>query len=110
MADFTIKRGDRLPAIEMILRDHAGAPIPLDAEGVAVRVLMRRPGTATPTVSAIAEIVDAVGGRVRHAWAAADTEVPGVYRLEAEITYADGRRLTCPSDGYRTVEVLDDLG
>lgn len=107
MADFTIKRRDRLPALEMSLTDRTGAPVNLI--GATARVIVGRRGKA-PLVDAPAVVVDGAAGSIRYDWADGDTATAGSYLLEVEVTFADGRRMTCPNNGHASVSVVEDLG
>ena len=107
MSLFTIKRGDRQPSFQVDLLDGTGAAI--DLTGCSVRFLMRAARAVAPKVAASAVIVDAAFGTVRWDPEAGDTDRAGTYRAEWEVTLADGRLVTVPSDGYDTVLIVADL-
>lgn len=107
MSLFTIKQGDRLPALTAVLRDTEG-PVDLSA-ATAVALLMRLTGSTTPlTLTGTTSIVDAAAGEVRHAWGAGDTTAPGVYEAEWEVTFPGGT-MTFPSSGWDTIHIYDDI-
>jgi hypothetical protein len=100
-----IKKGDREPAFTSQLLV-AGEPVNLT--GRSVRFLMRHAVTGTLKVNAAATIVDAENGRVSYAWAAGDTDTPGLYKAEWEVM-SGGLRRTFPPRGYLHIEVVEDL-
>lgn len=107
---FTIKKNDREPAFRAkLFQDDAPAPL----TGATVKFLMKLEGampSAAPKVSAAATIVDPVNGIVRYDWATDDTNIPGNYRAEFEVTYANGKSRTFPNEDYLPVRVVGDLG
>lgn len=125
LAYFPIKRGDREPPFEAILRGPSG---PVDLTGVSVVAVSyyRGPGT-DPVLTKEAEVVNPSGqavdhvdrGRIRHTWDDGDTETlfgppddPTVVlvHLEAEVeVLRAGLRTTWPTEGRIPVRVWDDL-
>lgn len=104
MADFHIKKGDRLPSLTAILYDGEGAFDELaTASGVVFKMVS---GATTKTGNAV--IVDGLLGKVRYDWAAGDTDTAGVFNAEFVVTIG-GKEQTFPVDGYFTVEVEADL-
>jgi hypothetical protein len=53
---------------------------------------------------------DRTTGRVTYTWGATDLDTTGDFKVEVEITYANGSKQTFPSDSYLTVSVLADVG
>jgi hypothetical protein len=107
VADFTIKSGDRLPSIQALLSD-ADGPINLST-ATRVDFIMRPVAGGVPKVNAQATIVSAAGGIVRYEWAAVDTNTPGKYEGEWEVTWNDTKRQTFPTATYHDIEVRADL-
>jgi len=108
MADvFFIKSGDQAPGIGCYLRYADGTA--QDLTSCSVRFLMRLSGSTTPKVAAAATIVTPLTGEVLYNWAAGDTDTPGTYEAEWEVTLADSRTVTFPNDGYLTVEVTGEV-
>ena len=106
--DFTIKRGDRLPPLTVTLRDAAGAAVPLT--GATVRFHMREIGAQEVKVNRPAQVVQPpANGQVSYAWAAGDTDTPGTYYAEFQVTWSDGTVQTFPNVDYLTVQVVADL-
>ncbi|MGZ4745710.1 MAG: hypothetical protein ACXVYY_01370 [Oryzihumus sp.] len=107
MADFTIKSNDRLPSIQATLTDVNGSIPPLT--GATVKFIMRLAGSSgTPKVAALAS-ADPATGIVRYDWAPGDTNTPGRYQGEWEVTYASGKEQTFPTLTYHDITVLADL-
>jgi len=103
-----LKRHDTAPAFTASLLDANGDPVNLS--GAAARFLMRNPRTRALKVSGAMSITDAALGRVSYAWAAADTDTPGVYQVEVQVTFADTTIETFPNGSHHRLEVLKDLG
>jgi Rib/alpha/Esp surface antigen-like repeat protein len=55
-------------------------------------------------------VVDAETDRVSYAWQAGDTDTPGDYMAEWEVTYEDGKKKTFPVAGPLPLEIIGDLG
>lgn len=106
--DFTIKQNDTLPDLHVQLTDSGGYPFDLrHTAGVVMRMVKR--GAQYAKIGRFVEVVDDVGGRVKHVWLAGDTDEVGVFRTEFEATDSLGRVRTYPDDGYLLIEVIDDL-
>lgn len=105
--DFTVMQGDRLPLLYATLSDDEGGVINLTGCTVAFR--MKAESDRITKVVAGACVVDvAATGDVHYAWAALDTDTPGIYRAHFRVTDASGKLLCYPSDGYFLIEVLED--
>lgn len=103
-----IKRGDTAPAFRATLLDADGEPI--DLTGATARFLMRDMRTKATKVAADADIPSPeTDGVVSYEWDAADTDTPGAYEAEVQVTFGDGTIRTAPSDGYHRVDVLEDI-
>lgn len=106
MADFTIKRGDLLPAIEATITYSDGTAVNL--AGATVKFLMAD-AASTLKVDAGATIVDAAAGEVKYSWSGTDTDTIGTYRAEFEATFS-GSPMTAPNTTYLEVRIIADLG
>jgi len=102
--DFAMKAGDTLPALRFSIVDANDTPV--DLEGATVRVLLGIRGLDL-AVDAFAAIE---GTTIVYDWNGGPIEEAGIYRLEAEITYSDGRIVSAPTLDYSTVFIVDDLG
>lgn len=108
MADFTLKCHDRLPSIQAVLSS-GGAPVDLSPVGTAVNFIMRTEAGSTVKVNAAATIVTPAAGVVRYDWQAIDTDVPGKYVAEWQVTWPGGKRQTFPTLTFHSVEIVQDL-
>jgi len=105
---FTIKQFDTSPTIGMNLQAADGSAVNI-VNALDVRFHMRLQGELTLKVDARAGIIDAAGGVVKYDWFPEDTDTPGRYEAEIEITYTDGSVETFPNGGYEIVTVVDDI-
>jgi hypothetical protein len=101
---FHIKKGDRLPKLRMLLTDSTGTII--DLTNATVKFRMRLAGASTLKVNSTATNVGS--GIVEYPWAAIDTDTPGTYSAEWELTYSGGVQ-TVPTAGFVTVVVEQNL-
>lgn len=108
MPDFWMKQNDTLPSIEATLRDGSGAII--DLTDSTVRFHMRGKSERIAKVDSPAVIVDPTAGTVRYDWSPEDTDTPGDYQFEWQVTYDDGPIVTCPNIGYNTLLIASELG
>lgn len=112
MADeVRLKKGDRLPVLQMTLKDSDGAALDLTAvTGVTFRMRARGDGRASALKvnSAGAVVAPATSGVVEYAWQAADVDTVGVYDAEWSLTYPSGGQ-TVPTAGYVTVIIEQPL-
>lgn len=106
--DFFLKKGDTEPAFERTLEDVDGTEVNLS--GASVVFLMRKRGETATVVDAAADIdADPSSGLVSYAWAAGDTDTPGDYDAEFEVTFDGGGVQTFPNAGYLHIRILGDL-
>lgn len=107
MADFTIKAHDRLPVIQAVLGT-GGAEVNLTG-ATSVKFIMKPVSGSTVKVNSAATIVDPVAGLVQYDWLAIDTDTPGEYLAEWEVTWSGGKKQTFPTLSYHSVNVNADL-
>lgn len=110
MADFTIKRNDRLPKLRATLKQGT-PPVAIDlttADSVTARFKMV--GGGGTTFNGACDIITPASGIVEYAWGATDTQTSGTYSGEFEIDWGGGLLETVPNDGYFTLTIVDDLG
>lgn len=105
MSTFTIKENDTSPSWSATLTEAAG-----NLSGSSVKLIMRKLGASSAKVDASATIVDADAGIVRYDWQAGDTDTPGVYRAEWEVTYSDSSVESFPNGTFFLVSIEADLG
>lgn len=115
MADLWIKRGDTLPRAETTLVDGEGVAVDI-AEALVAFTLREIDGDVV--IDHVEASNDQVGdgsdgsrGRAHYQWVPGDTDVPGGYDAEWEVTFvsADEAVMTFPNDGYNSVAILTDL-
>jgi hypothetical protein len=106
---FHVKQNDLAKPITVYLEYSDDTPA--DITGATVKFIMRREKTvATPKVNASATVVDATTGQVRYDWAEGDTDTPGRYDCEWQVTLPGGEPGTFPDKGYDTVVITAELG
>lgn len=120
MADFTIKRNDTRPVLEVQLTDTVnGVTTPIDlTAATGVKLLMRTQGGQTGTaVNSACTFIDRPTGWIRYTWISADTATAGLYWAEFQITWTDGGVETVPNDvpagnadAFYVIEIKADLG
>ena len=107
MATFVIKQNDTSPSIEATLTNISGTAVNLN--GSSVRFHMKNMSNNSLIVDQAATIVNAAGGIVRYAWQAADTQKPGLYNCEFEVTYTDTSIETFPNDDKIIVSIESEI-
>lgn len=104
--DITIKRRDTRHAIKAILRDASGDPV--DLTGCNVKFVMAPPARPA-TICREPHIENAENGEIWVVWVPGETDKSGTYLAEFKVTYPDGRVETFPSDGYISIQIMNDL-
>ena len=108
MTDFWIKQNDTAPSLQAILKDGDGNAV--DLTGATVEFHMSSVDRTTKTVSQSANIVDAVAGKVQYDWQAGDTDTPGTFLAEWQVTYSNGTTETFPANGFFEITIGSELG
>ncbi len=111
MTTVHIKQGDLEPPVTATLMQAVGtaAATVIDLTvATGVKFAMRaRDGTLK--VNAAGTIVSAAAGTVKYVWTGTDTDTPGNYDCEWQITWPTARPQTVPGAGYDQVCIGDDL-
>jgi hypothetical protein len=108
--DYTIKAGDRVPDLAATLTDAAGTPVNLTGNtGVAFRMTSVDSLTGTPAVDAAAVVDTPATGSVHYAWGVGDTDDPGLYYGEFQVTWGDGRTTTFPNGSNILIKIVAQL-
>ena len=107
--DYSVREHDHGYACTATLKSADGTVV--DLSGATAKFRMASPplGT-TPKVNAAATVVDAPNGKVSYTWQAVDTDTPGIYYAEWEVTFAGGAVQTFPNGAYLIVEVTTKVG
>ncbi len=111
---FQIKQHDTRPKYRATLVEDpqiaGGTPVDLTNATAVKFIMAESPNPAK--VDAAAAFIDKVNGIVEYSWdgVAGDTDTPGTYEVEWEVTWADGGVQTFPNADYGSIEVVADLG
>ena len=108
MTIFRIKKDDTLPYLKIQILDSDGNPY--DLTNCTVEFHMSKTIGGTPKVNANATITDATDGYCEYRWQTGDTDTPGVYYAEFQVTTQNGGIFTVPVKNNFFVEVIEDLG
>lgn len=103
---FTIKQSDTSPSLQATLQDANGNPINISYS--TVRIHMKQVGGSV-VIDQPMTIVDEEVGIVRYDWQSGDTDTPGTYYVEFEVTYQDLSVETFPNNTNETVLIIPQL-
>lgn len=109
MADLVIKEGDTAPALRATFVHQNGMPVNLAGATVTVTIRSQASGPVLVAAAPAAIVGPPADGTVEYEWQAGDTDTPGLYNAEWEVTWASGDTQTFPSDGYTVIEISADL-
>ena len=104
--EFFIKRNDFSPTIRVSLKDALGAYVNLNAATVVFKMQSLFGGAI---ISRDAVIFDTSEAVVEYVWQGTDTATSGSFRVEFEVTYADGKVETFPNSSFIRVQITDDI-
>jgi hypothetical protein len=104
---FNIKEGDFLPVLQRTLYDENDAAVDL-TNATSVKFTMKR-GATTKISKVGCAIIDTLNGIVQYAWTGTDTDTPGVYDAEFQVTYVSAKIETFPNDGYIKITITPEL-
>lgn len=110
MADFSIKAHDVLPTLRVqFITEENQLPVDLTSADFVHFIMVPAVG-ASPKVKALAEIeIPRTNGIVRYDWLTGDTNLPGEYLGEWQVTWVGGKKQTFPTGTYHSIDVLADL-
>lgn len=111
MSTFRIKKGDLVPALSATLMQSVGnaAATPIDlSTATAVKFAMRPHRGGANKVDAAGTVVSAAAGTVKYQWIGTDTDTPGLFRAEWQITWPAGKQ-TVPGSGYDLIQIDVDI-
>ena len=101
------KQGDSAPALLATLVDGDGVAVNLTA--ASVKFMMWGPGDAAVKVNSAATITDAATGKVSYTPTALNTDTPGDYIVEWQVTFSGGAIETFPNADWQKIRVKDDI-
>ena len=107
MAMTRMKRNDRRPAAQAVLK--RGKTVVDLSLASSVVFIMRLKDKREIKVQSAGVIVGATTGEVEYRWLQGDTDTPGIYFAEWEVTWGDGTTETFPSIGYEIILIMEDL-
>ena len=110
-ADWTMKKDDLLPLMELTLEDVDGAVDLSGATSAKLKMILKDEMGSTPKIdTAVAIDGDQVTnkGKVVYTWVDGDTDTPGTYLGEVEVLYG-AKPLTFPNDSYYIIAIVDDV-
>ena len=107
MTTLPLKKGDRLPVIDVQLIGANGAAVNLT--GATVTFTMASEDGRVISNRAPATVTAATTGNVRYSWDADDTLQIGTFLCEWVATFAGGLEMTFPNRGYDKIEVTNRL-
>jgi len=103
---FSIKQNDTSPSLQATLTDYSGAAINLT--NCVVNFHMKNVNGSL-TINSQMTIVSALNGIVQYNWVSGDTNVPGTYYVEFEVTYPNTSIETFPNNNNDTLIIYPSL-
>lgn len=104
---FSVKQGDTAPSLLVGLEHDSDMPI--DLTGATVEFHMRNRDTGVVKVDAAAAVESVDDVEVRYDWQTGDTDTPGWFEFEFEVTYATGQQETFPNTGNDLLQVKPQI-
>ena len=92
-----------------MLKDGFGSPVNLTGATVVLNTRLRPAGAVKINGGAMGAVGNAENGRQKYSPTASDTDTAGIYEAEIQATFTNGKIRTFPSDGYFTIQVVDDI-
>ena len=105
-----IKKGKINPSVQFRLFD-MGTFLPVNLTGAQIKFFMEGPEECTDVKRIEGEggvVVSPLTGIGKYEWKPGETEIPGSYRADFEVTLSDGTEVRVPEGGaYIKVEIVD---
>lgn len=106
----SLKQGDTHNALQGTVYQKDGMT-PLDISGCTVLLSLQNCTDAIVQKEACTFVTDGKDGRWTYAFKAGQTDIPGTYDGELEITYvSDSTVCHAPTQGFFVINILRDLG
>jgi len=104
---FTMKTGDTAPILQATFTDANGSAVSIT--GATVKLIVANLAGSV-VMNKSMSIFNGAGGIAEYEWQAGDTDTPGTYKVEFEVTYATGEVESFPNTGYEMLVIKEDLG
>lgn len=105
-----VRKGKTSPSVQFRLFD-MDTFLPINLTGAEIRFFMEGPGDRADLKRIEGEgevVVSPLTGIGKYEWNPGETDVPGSYRADFEVTLSDGTRVRVPDGGaYIEVEIVD---
>lgn len=106
--DFSIRKGDRLPAIVATLYNRiANVDTVADLTGATVEFVYKPILGGTAVTRTATVLGSPTLGKVTYTWALADTAEVGEFHAFWRVTFTDGRIGTYPNKTYNLIQVVE---
>lgn len=106
---YEIKAGDHGFAISTTLSDGGGPLQNLDGATILFKMKPAPESDSDADPFSAAATFDAGTGLTSYVWQSGDTDTPGLYRAEWQVTFLDGSRVTFPADEWDEILIHDSL-
>lgn len=110
---FIIKRNDLRPYLPFRFFEPDGVTGLDVSAATEINLVCRAVGAgveAAPKFKKPVDMTNAAAGIGEYRWSADDTDTPGQFEYEFEITWPGGEPQTIPADSYFQLTVVDDVG
>lgn len=110
--DFTIKRNDTLPSIQVCIidKDCLGGKQPFLLTNVTGATFSMVNNCGEPKIiGATAQISSSSGGTIQYNWTSEDTSEAGIYDGEFQLLFAGGGKMSIPQDKSIRIEIFKDV-
>ena len=102
----TVKKGDRFPFLETVLKNAEG-PIDLTT-AASVKVILKNAKSGA-VIEGLCTFPVPASGNTIYKWQAGDTSVPGEYEVEYLITWPEGLPERVPNEGTLMIKIEESL-
>jgi len=110
MPDHTFTEGDLGDTLQAVLKTDA-SPDGVDLTGATEIKLVVKDRDGVKVFDKEMSLADKVNGKVEYKWNQGDfIEEPGVYRAKIKVFDSTGEPESFPNDGFRTIEVEEEIG
>lgn len=106
--DYFVRQGDQGLLIRTVCEDEHSVAVSIANAAVAFHMKSIRGGTLKVNAAATNENSTATG-QTSYALLAADTDTPGLYLAEFQVTFQSGAVQTFPNGGYILVKVTEQV-